>query len=112
MRRFDPFLVRVLLHSTVSIPPSLHRVVPDFPVSLYMSFRSCSCPIFDLVKLMYHYLYFNTKKYDQMTMIWYTIRHTGTLDRLIKKWVQGIDVKCSVQDKNEHPIDSSFASFY
>ena len=34
MCRFDPFLVRVLLHSTVYIHPFLHRVVPDLFLSL------------------------------------------------------------------------------
>ena len=36
--RIDPFLVRVLLHSTVSIHPSLNCVVPDLFLSLYMLF--------------------------------------------------------------------------
>ena len=38
---------------------------------------------FDLVKAMYRYL--DTNEYEQTTMIWYTIRHQDSLNRLIKK---------------------------
>ena len=46
-------------------------------------------------------------------MNWGWTKLPAHLNTVIKKWVQGIDVKFSVQGKNEHPIDSSYyISFY